>query len=192
MSEAIIALLRAQQDDWFALVKKLSKHYRCHRCKDPTCCQIACQLTEQDVGMLMQATNKNPREFFREYCQVTKIGLYLKPPCAFLRKEKNESRCIVHNSRPYMCTVYPFSSYPGMLLNVDICPMSQDIAKDIKEIVDELGIPEDNEDPRGKATQQMLGVLDKLAPKSGMGDEEHMNIMTGVSVFRILLERKTI
>jgi len=185
-------MLRMKQHAWLNLVKELHKHYDCNRCKDPTCCKIAAQLSKEDLQKLLLAQNMNQKEFIRRYCEVSQLGLYLKPPCSFLRTDKKQSRCILHTSRPYMCTVYPFSSYPGMLLNIDICPLSAEIAEDLKELRIEVMGPDEPKgtDDEGEAVAEVFNALDKLAPKSAMGDEKHTNIICGVGLYRLLLEKK--
>lgn len=217
-SKILLQMLEKSINEWYALAMKLHKHYNCHRCVDPTCCRIPVQLKEKEVLDLSLISFKKKSEFFREYMEVSPVGLYLKNPCPFLRKGKT-SQCTVHLVRPFMCRMYPFSSMPGVLLNIDICPLAADIAKDLDrlrgklieegytpsqertelenltaEIAEELkaAMPEKMEmvEETANATENMFNMLDKLAPKSTLGDELHTSVQTDVAIFELLLEEK--
>ena len=200
-------------NEWYTLAMELHKHYSCHRCEDPTCCRIPVQLREEEVRDLAIASFKKNSEFFREYMDVSPIGLYLKNPCPFLEKG---SKCTMHHVRPFMCKMYPFSSMPGIVLNLDICPLAADIAKDLdrvrgkliaegykpertelEEITAELAeelkaaLPPEMLEKVAEtknATENMFNMLDELAPESTLGGEMHTSVQTGVRIFKLLLK----
>lgn len=216
---SLLQMLEQSIKEWYTLALELHKHYKCHQCADPTCCRIPVQLKEEEIQDLALISFKKNSEFFKEYVEVSPVGLYLKNPCPFLRKEKT-SQCTVHLVRPFMCRIYPFSSMPGVLLNIDICPLAADIAEDLDrlrgklieegytpsqertelenltaEIAEELKAampPEKLEmvEETTNATENMFNMLDKLAPKSTLGDELHTSVQTGVAIFELLLEEK--
>lgn len=205
-------------EEWYTLAMELHKHYNCHRCEDPTCCRIPVQVKDKEIVDLGLAMFKDGAVFFRDYIEITPIGLYLKNPCPFLEKRPRGSKCTMHHIRPFMCRMYPFSSMPGVVLNLDICPLATDIAKDLNQIqgklmaegykperteleeiasdiVEELKAalpPEILEKVADteNVTENMFNMLDELAPKSTLGDEMHTSVKTGGAVFRLLLKEK--
>lgn len=186
-----LAMLKGiNQTEWIDLTRKLIKFYKCHQCSEPSCCTIACQLTDSefiDLAILHEMDNYT---FFKTYCQESPLGVYLKNPCPFLEKNKHKSRCKIHPLRPSLCRTYPFSSFPGLLINVDICPLSQDIARDLDRI---KGVMK-REKPEPELTElsrveKMFNKLDEVAPPSGI-EGNHMNILTGIPIYRKLLQEK--
>lgn len=230
--EAMLQTLGLIIEEWYTIAMELHKHYNCHRCEDPTCCRIPVQVKDNEIVDLGLALLKDGAAFFRDYIEVTPIGLYLKNPCPFLEKGKDvkikgapesrtfriASKCTMHHVRPFMCRMYPFSSMPGVVLNLDICPLAADIAEDLNriqgklmaegykpertelekvtaEIAEELkaALPPEMLEKVAEtknATENMFNMLDKMAPKSTLGDEMHTSVQTGVRIFKLLLKEK--
>lgn len=205
--ETLSTLRNLAQIEWQELIEELIKYYKCHQCPEPSCCTIACQLTKSEFINLAIASNMGLKEFYKEYCQTSPLGVYLKTPCPFLEKWGKHSRCKVHYIRPSLCRTYPFSNFPGLLLNIDICPMAYDIAKDLSRIVLEIKAEGKRFEPTElevmtKRVTELLEVeetsekqriegffskLDELAPPSGIGGR-HDNAFVSLHVYRTLLD----
>ena len=185
-------------EEWWKLGIELLTHYECHRCKEATCCHIACQLQEKEFRDMAIAKHMTFQAFFDTYCQQAPLGTYLKTPCPFLEQRKKGATCTMHYVRPFMCRLYPFSSYPGIVLNIDICPLAKDIADDVRRIIAELQSgktpPTDSHREAARAakeeTEGMLNMLDTMAPESDVKGELHESIKAHGNIFKLLLEEK--
>ena len=209
-------ILKARIQEWYNLAIELHQYYKCHRCADPMCCKIPVQITDDEVRNLSIAMFKTEPMFIREYVDITKMGKYLKNPCPFLTKGK-KSGCDIHYARPFMCRMYPFSSMPGVLLNIDVCPLAADIATDLDKVsekaIAENYKPENTEldeiaaeavekvreaapmlgfeaEEHQSAVETMFNMIGEMAPESTLGDEPHTSIKVGVPIFALLLEEK--
>jgi len=110
---------------------EILKNYNCTKCG--FCCKKTnLFLTNDELKVICDKLK------IREESIKTKKGynnyLILDTPCPFLKN----NICTVHEFRPYVCRVFPFSCGIISLQSLKTCNLSRDIYKDLKSLIGNL------------------------------------------------------
>jgi Fe-S-cluster containining protein len=194
--------------EWQDIWNELQSFYECKQCSPAFCCTIVpVQIQYREAQKITQYLNMNIQDFFMKYTHSP--NLFLKTPCPFYTGKV----CKVYKARPYVCRRYPFSSAPGVLA-IDLCPMSSEIAKDVKALgkvkVDELtrqimkyqkmyeNHPQFDElkekfggmEDLKKKTSEIISAIEKKKIPDDAGSFDTINFQCAIESMRKLLKLK--
>ncbi len=103
--------------------------FQCKKCGE--CCRdCPVQLAEEELIALLKRDGEKVFDLLDENVVA---GNALKVPCVYLEN----NACEIHDIKPFVCRVYPFTLKYMHFLAICLCPMGKEMADELQNFVDE-------------------------------------------------------
>jgi Fe-S-cluster containining protein len=122
-----IRILEKKTDEIEPMIEKCLSFYNCKKCGE--CChKYPVSLEDDELLVLLKKYGNRVFELLDEGV----LNNVLKPPCGYFKNKE----CSIHEIKPNVCKLYPFSLSRGNIIVLFFCPLGEEIYEDLSTCLD--------------------------------------------------------
>jgi Fe-S-cluster containining protein len=109
------------------MIEKCLSFYNCKKC-GKCCHEYPVSLGDDELLVLLKKDGNRVFDLLDE----SVVSNILKPPCGYLKNKE----CSIHEIKPFVCKLYPFSLSRGNIIVLFFCPLGKEIYEELSTCLD--------------------------------------------------------